>query len=189
MLLDLHTDFSGGRSGGLVFTGLEEFSTVCCDPHSKGFGVVNKAEVDVFLELSCFLDDPMNVGNLISGSSAFSKSSLNIWKFLFLVLLELSQFQFKCRPPWKSDHFLRAYTPSGRLLYTLMVLHHLLALSYFLPLCLLYSLLIAIFLLNSRLHKGRHCPEGWEATGREDGQMSDGECSVQTMGCFPVGIR
>ena len=47
----------------------------------KGFGVVNKAEVDVFLELSCFLDDPTDVGNLISGSSAFSKSSLNIWKF------------------------------------------------------------------------------------------------------------
>ena len=47
----------------------------------KGFGVVNKAEVDVFLELSCFVNDPMDVGNLISGSSAFSKSSLNIWKF------------------------------------------------------------------------------------------------------------
>ena len=47
----------------------------------KGFVVVNKAEVDVFLELSCFLDDPMDVGSLISGSSAFSKSSLNIWKF------------------------------------------------------------------------------------------------------------
>ena len=48
----------------------------------KGFGVVNKAKVDVFLELSCFFDDPMNVDNLISGSSAFSKSSLNIWKFM-----------------------------------------------------------------------------------------------------------
>ena len=47
----------------------------------KGFGVVNKAEVDVFLELSCFFDDPVDVANLISGSSAFSKSSLNIWKF------------------------------------------------------------------------------------------------------------
>ena len=48
----------------------------------KGFGVVNKADVDVFLELSCFFDDPVDVGNLISDSSAFSKSSLNIWKFL-----------------------------------------------------------------------------------------------------------
>ena len=54
----------------------------------KGFGVVNKAEVDVFLELSCFSDDPEDVGNLISGSSAFSKSSLNIWKFMVHVLLK-----------------------------------------------------------------------------------------------------
>ena len=54
----------------------------------KVFGVVNKAEVDVSLELSCFFDDPVNVGNLISGSSAFSKSSLNIWKFLVHVLLK-----------------------------------------------------------------------------------------------------
>ena len=48
----------------------------------KGFGIVNKAEVDTFLELSSFLYDPVDVGNLISGSSAFSKTSLNIWKFL-----------------------------------------------------------------------------------------------------------
>src|SRR5574337_714915 len=54
----------------------------------KGFGVVNKAEVDVFLELSCFFSDPMDVGNLISGSSAFSKSSLYIWKFFVHVLLK-----------------------------------------------------------------------------------------------------
>ena len=54
----------------------------------KGFGIVNKAEVDVFLELSCFFDDPMDVGNLISGSSAFYKSSLNIWKLMFNVLLK-----------------------------------------------------------------------------------------------------
>ena len=54
----------------------------------KGFGVVNKAEVDGFLELSCFFDDSRSVGNLISGSSAFSKSSLNIWKFTFHVLLK-----------------------------------------------------------------------------------------------------
>ena len=54
----------------------------------KGFGIVNKAEIDVFLELSCFFDDPVDVGNLISGSSAFSKSSLNIWKFTVHVLLK-----------------------------------------------------------------------------------------------------
>ena len=53
----------------------------------KGFGVVNKAEVDVSLELSCSFNDPANVGNLISGSSAFSKTSLNIWKFMVHVLL------------------------------------------------------------------------------------------------------
>ena len=54
----------------------------------KGFGIVNKAEIDVFLELSCFFDVPEDVGNLISGSSAFSKSSLNIWKFTAHVLLK-----------------------------------------------------------------------------------------------------
>ena len=55
----------------------------------KGFGIVNKAEIDIFLELSCFFDDPADVGNLISGSSAFSKSSLNIWKFMVHVILAL----------------------------------------------------------------------------------------------------
>ena len=54
----------------------------------KGFGIVNKAETDAFLELSCFFDDPANVGNLISSSSAFSKTSLNIWKFTVHVLLK-----------------------------------------------------------------------------------------------------
>ena len=54
----------------------------------KGFAIVNKAEIDVFLELSCFFDDPTDVGNLISGSSAFSKPSLNIWNFLVCVLLK-----------------------------------------------------------------------------------------------------
>ena len=54
----------------------------------KGFGIVSKAEVDIFLELSCFFDDPAEAGNLISGSSAFSKSSLNIWKFSVHILLK-----------------------------------------------------------------------------------------------------
>ena len=54
----------------------------------KGFGIVNKAEVDVFLKLSCFFYDLADVGNLISGSSAFSKSSLNIWKFMVHILLK-----------------------------------------------------------------------------------------------------
>ena len=54
----------------------------------KGLGIVNKAEIDVFLELPCFFDDPMDVGNLISDSSAFSKTSLNIWKFTVHILLK-----------------------------------------------------------------------------------------------------
>ena len=54
----------------------------------RGFGKVNATEIDVFLELTCFFDDPADVGNLISGSSAFSKSSLNIWKFMVRVLLK-----------------------------------------------------------------------------------------------------
>ena len=54
----------------------------------KGFGIVNKAEVEAFLELSCFFDDPVDIGNLISGFSAFCESSLNIWKFSVHVLLK-----------------------------------------------------------------------------------------------------
>jgi len=54
----------------------------------KGFAIVNKAEIDIFMELSCFFDDPAGVGNLISGSSAFSKTSLNIWNFTVRVLLK-----------------------------------------------------------------------------------------------------
>ena len=54
----------------------------------KGFGIVNKAEIDVSLKFSCFFDDPAKVGNLISGSSTFSKTSLNIWKFTVPILLK-----------------------------------------------------------------------------------------------------
>ena len=80
----------------------------------KGFGIVNKAEMEVFLELSCFFHDPMDVGNLISGSSVFSKTSLNIWKFTVHVLLKPGLENFKhcftsmwdecnCAFPYKSD--------------------------------------------------------------------------------------
>ena len=61
----------------------------------NSFGIVNKAEVDVFMELSCFFNDPMYVGNLISGSSAFSKSSLDIWKFMVHMLLKPSLENFE----------------------------------------------------------------------------------------------
>ena len=88
MLPDLHIGFSRGRSGDLVCPSLSEFPTVYCDPHSQSFGIVNKAEIDVFLELSGFFHDPADVGNLISGSSTFSKTTLNIWKFTVHVLLK-----------------------------------------------------------------------------------------------------
>ena len=102
LLPDLHTNFSRGRSGGLVFPSLSEFSTVYCDPHSGSyygsslcFGIDNKVEIDVFLELSCFFHDPADVGNLISGSSAFPKSSLNIWTFAVHVLLKAGLENFE----------------------------------------------------------------------------------------------
>ena len=77
LLLDLHTGFSGGRLSGLVVPSLSEFSTVYCDLH-KGFHVINKAEIDPLLEFSCFFYDSTDVENLMSCSSAFLKSSLNI---------------------------------------------------------------------------------------------------------------
>ena len=72
-------------SGSHVLKNLPQFVVI----HTvKGFGIVNKTEIDVFLELCCFFDDPEDVGNLISGSSAFSKTSLNIWKFMVHILLK-----------------------------------------------------------------------------------------------------
>ena len=70
----------------------------------KGFGIVNRAEIDIFLELSCFFDDPKAVGNLISGSSAFSKSSLNIWNFTVHILLKpgLENFEHYFASVWVS---------------------------------------------------------------------------------------
>ena len=76
-------------SGGLVFPSLSEFPQFIMIHIIKGFGIVNNAEIDVFfLEISCFFDDPTDVGNLISGSSAFSKTSLNVWKFTVHILLK-----------------------------------------------------------------------------------------------------
>ena len=68
----------------------------------KGFGIINKAEVDIFLELSCLFDDPTDVDNLISGSSAFSKASLNVWKFSVHILLKpgLEKFEYYFASVW-----------------------------------------------------------------------------------------
>ena len=78
----------------MVFPSLEEFSTVSCDL-PKDFGIVDKAEIDVFLELSSFFDDPADVGNLIPGSSALSKSTLNIWNFTVHLLLKAGLEDFE----------------------------------------------------------------------------------------------
>ena len=81
---------------------LKNFSQFVVIHTVKDFGVVNKAEVDVFLEFSCFFDDPTDVGNLISGSSSFFKSSLNIWKFMVHVLLkpDLENFEHYFASVW-----------------------------------------------------------------------------------------
>ena len=95
LLPDLHVDFPGGRLSGLIFPSVEGFPQFVVIHTVKGFGIVNKV-VDVFLELSCFFGDPTDVSNLISGSSAFSKSSLNIWKFMVHVLLKPGLENFQC---------------------------------------------------------------------------------------------
>ena len=88
---------------------------VCFDPH-KGFGVVSKVEVHVFLELSWFFDDPTDVGNLISGSSAFSKSNLNICKFMVHVLLKPGLENF--------EHYLGSVWDECNLCSSLSILWH-----------------------------------------------------------------
>ena len=82
-----------------LFKNFPQFIVICT---VKGFGVVNKAEVDIFLELSCFFDDPTDIGNWLSGSSAFSKSSMNIWKFTVRILLKpgLENFEHYFASVW-----------------------------------------------------------------------------------------
>ena len=90
MLLDLHTDFSGDSKVVWYSHLFKNFPLLVVTHTVKGFDIVNEAEVDVFLEFLCFFYDPADVGNLIFGSSVFSKSNLNIWKFLVHVLLKPS---------------------------------------------------------------------------------------------------
>ena len=91
VFLDLHTDFSGGRSGGLICPCLEEFSIICCYPHSQRFWCSQESRSKCFSgTLLLFFHDTTDVGNLISGSSAFSKSSLNIWKFTVMYCWSLT---------------------------------------------------------------------------------------------------
>ena len=88
MLLELHTGFTGGRERGLVLPSLRISHNFVVIYTGKGFSVVNEAEVAVFLTFSSFSYDSMDICNLISGSSALSKSSLYIWKFLDHILLK-----------------------------------------------------------------------------------------------------
>ena len=87
----------------------------------KGFGIVNKEEIDVFLELFCFFDDPAGVGNSLSGSSAFSKTSLNIWKFMVHVLLTPGLENF--------EHFFTSVWDECNCVVSLSILWHCLSLG------------------------------------------------------------
>ena len=95
MLLDLHTGFA--EAGKVVWYSIlfKNFPQFVVIHIVKGFSIVNKADVDIFLELSCFFYDLMDVGNLISGSSDFSESRLYIWKFSVHILLKPSLKNFE----------------------------------------------------------------------------------------------
>ena len=107
--------FPKGRSSGLVFPSLQNFPQFVVIHTDKGFGIVNKAEIDVFLEFSWFFDDPMDVGNLFSGSSAFSKSSWNIWKFMDHELLKpgLENFEHYFARVWDESSCVVVWTFFG----------------------------------------------------------------------------
>ena len=94
---------------------LKNFPQVVVIHTVKGFGIVNKTEVDVFLELSCFFDDPTDIGNLIPGSSAVSKTGLNIWKFTVHALLKpgLENFQHFFANVWDDCHCVLVWTLFG----------------------------------------------------------------------------
>ena len=94
-LFDLHTDFQERGKVICYSHSLKNFPQFVVVHTVKGFSIVSEADVNVFLEIPCSLYDPMNVGNLISGSSAFSKSSLYLWNFSVHVLLKLSLKDFE----------------------------------------------------------------------------------------------
>ena len=102
MIPDLHTVFSRGKSGGLVCPSLSDFSIIYCDPHSQMVWHSPWSRNRWFLELSCFFDDPEDVGYLISGFSAFSETSLNICKFTVHVFLKpgLENFEHYFTSVW-----------------------------------------------------------------------------------------
>ena len=94
------------ESGKVVqYSHLFKNFSVCCKPHSQGFGVVSGAELDIFLEFSCFFYDPMDVGDLISGSSAFLKSSFYIWKFLVHIHFPCLTKIFLWKHHWSAIRF------------------------------------------------------------------------------------
>ena len=107
LLLDLHTDFSGQTDQVVWYSISWRISQFVVIHTAKGFGVENKAEVDVLLELFCFFHDPTEVGNLISGSLAFSKSSLNTWKFTVHIELKpgLENFEHYFASMWDECNY------------------------------------------------------------------------------------
>ena len=115
MLPDLHIGISRGQSDGLVFPSLSKFSQFIVIHTVEGFDIVNKAEIDVFLELSCFFNDSVDIGNLISGSSAFSQYSLNIWKFTLHILLKpgLENFEHYFASVWDECNCVVVWTLFG----------------------------------------------------------------------------
>ena len=115
LFLDLHTDFSAGTQVVWYSYLFKNFPQLIVIHTVKSFGIVNKAEIDVFLEFSCFFYDPAKAGNLISGSSAFCKYSLNIWNLLIHVLLKprLKDFEHYLASVWNECHCMVVWTFFG----------------------------------------------------------------------------
>ena len=104
-----------GRWSGIPSHLFQNFPQFIVIHMVKGFGIVNKAEIDIFLELSCFFNDPADVGNLISGSSTFSKTSLDIWKFKVYILLKpgLENFEHYFTSMWDECNYVVVWAFSG----------------------------------------------------------------------------